>query len=55
MFEHYLYSAEAATALLAPHCGGAILPPPRPGVRPREFGERADAAEWIVAEQYLLP
>ncbi|WP_224740091.1 BTAD domain-containing putative transcriptional regulator [Streptomyces sp. PSKA30] len=55
MFEHYLYSANAATALLAPHCGTVILPPPRPGVRPQEFGERADAAEWIVAEQYLLP
>lgn len=55
MFEHYLYSAEAATALLAPHRTTVILPPPRPGVSPKQFGGRADAAEWIVAEQYLLP
>ncbi|WP_225859427.1 AfsR/SARP family transcriptional regulator [Streptomyces albicerus] len=55
MFEHYLHSANAATALLAPHGSSVILPPPRPGVRPQEFGERADAAEWIVSEQYLLP
>ncbi|MFF4902796.1 BTAD domain-containing putative transcriptional regulator [Streptomyces sp. NPDC001068] len=55
MFEHYLYSADAATALLAPHRSTVILPPPRPGVRPQRFGGRADAAEWIVAEQYLLP
>ncbi|MGW1623841.1 BTAD domain-containing putative transcriptional regulator [Streptomyces sp. NPDC002172] len=55
MFEHYLYSADAATALLAPNRSTVILPPPRPGVRPQRFGGRADAAEWIVAEQYLLP
>ncbi|GGM26022.1 hypothetical protein GCM10010129_83090 [Streptomyces fumigatiscleroticus] len=55
MFEHYLYSAEAATALLAPHRSTVILPPPRPGVSPQQFGGCADAAEWIVAEQYLLP
>ncbi|MGW2034668.1 BTAD domain-containing putative transcriptional regulator [Streptomyces sp. NPDC001761] len=55
MVEHYLYSAEAATALLAPHRSTVILPPPRPGVRPQRFEGRADAAEWIVAERYLLP
>lgn len=55
MFEHYLYSADAATALLAPHRSAIILPPPRPGVRPQRFAGHADAAEWIVAEQYLLP
>lgn len=55
MVEHYLYSAEAATALLAPHRSTVILPPPRPGVRPQRFDGRSDAAEWIVAEQYLLP
>jgi hypothetical protein len=55
MFEHYLYSAEAATALLAPHRSTVILPPPRPGVSPQRFDGCADAAEWIVAEQYLLP
>ncbi|MFJ5036041.1 BTAD domain-containing putative transcriptional regulator [Streptomyces sp. NPDC088560] len=55
MFEHYLYSADAAIALLAPHRSTVILPPPRPGVRPQQFARRADAAEWIVAEQYLLP
>ncbi|MFF4836400.1 BTAD domain-containing putative transcriptional regulator [Streptomyces sp. NPDC001315] len=55
MFEHYLYSADAATALLAPHRATVTLPPPRPGVRPQRFGGAADAAEWIVAEQYLLP
>ncbi|WEP00604.1 BTAD domain-containing putative transcriptional regulator (plasmid) [Streptomyces sp. FXJ1.172] len=55
MFEHYLYSADAATALLAPHRSTVILPPPRPGVRPQWFAGRTDAAEWIVAEQYLLP
>ncbi|MFF4353665.1 hypothetical protein [Streptomyces sp. NPDC001530] len=32
-----------------------VPPSPRPGVRPQEFGGRAAAAEWIVAEQYLLP
>ncbi|MET8637721.1 BTAD domain-containing putative transcriptional regulator [Streptomyces sp. NPDC004680] len=55
MFEHYLYSAEAATALLAPHRSEVILPPPRPGVRPQEFSSPAQAAEWIIAERYLLP
>ena len=55
MFEHYLYSAEAATSLLAPHRRTVILPPPGPGVSPQQFGGRADAGEWIVAEQYLLP
>lgn len=55
MFEHYLYSANAATALLAPHCSSVTLPAPRPGVRPQKFGDHADAAGWIVAEQYLLP
>ncbi|MFJ7495184.1 BTAD domain-containing putative transcriptional regulator [Streptomyces sp. NPDC097727] len=55
MFEHYLYSAEAATALLAPHRSTVTLPPPEPGVSPQRFNGRADAAEWIVAEQYLLP
>ncbi|MFJ4622343.1 BTAD domain-containing putative transcriptional regulator [Streptomyces sp. NPDC088812] len=55
MVEHYLHSAEAATALLAPHRGSVVLPPPRAGVVPRRFTGRADAAEWIVAEQHLLP
>ncbi|WP_329375017.1 hypothetical protein [Streptomyces sp. NBC_01483] len=55
MIEHYLYSAEAATALLAPHRGTVDLPPPRPGVRPQEFSCPAEAAEWIIAERYLLP
>jgi hypothetical protein len=55
MIEHYLYSAEAATALLAPHRGTVDLPPPRPGVRPQEFSCHAEAAEWIIAERYLLP
>lgn len=55
MFEHYLYSAEAATALLAPHRGRVVLPPPRPGVSPHEFSRSAEAAEWITAERFLLP
>ncbi|MEV7323874.1 BTAD domain-containing putative transcriptional regulator [Streptomyces sp. NPDC093970] len=55
MFEHYLYSAEAATSLLAPHRSEVILPPPRPGVRPQEFSGRADAFAWITAERNLLP
>jgi DNA-binding SARP family transcriptional activator len=55
MIEHYLYSAEAATAFLAPHRGTVDLPPPRPGVRPQEFSCPAEAAEWIIAERYLLP
>ncbi|WP_202557661.1 BTAD domain-containing putative transcriptional regulator [Streptomyces sp. SID5789] len=55
MLEHYLYSADAATALLTPHHRTVILPPPRPGVRPQEFGGRADAARWIVAERFILP
>ncbi|MFJ2399145.1 BTAD domain-containing putative transcriptional regulator [Streptomyces sp. NPDC087843] len=55
MLEHYLYSAEAATALLAPHRNTINLPPPRPGVRPQEFNGHTDASEWIIAERYLLP
>jgi hypothetical protein len=55
MFEHYLYSAEAATALIAPHRRPLILPPPRPGVRPQEFAAGTEAAEWIIAERHLLP
>ncbi|MGW0853675.1 BTAD domain-containing putative transcriptional regulator [Streptomyces sp. NPDC002690] len=55
MFEHYLYSVDAATAVLAPHRGSMSLPPPRPGVRPQPFDGRSLAAEWIIAERYLLP
>ncbi|GAA5021343.1 AfsR/SARP family transcriptional regulator [Streptomyces siamensis] len=55
MFEHYLYSADAANAFLAPERRTVILPPPRPGVRPETFYGRADAAEWITAERNLLP
>ncbi|MFE7752098.1 BTAD domain-containing putative transcriptional regulator [Streptomyces sp. NPDC057428] len=55
MFEHYVYSADAATALLAPHRRTLILPPPRPGVHPQEFRGRADAAEWVSAQRHLLP
>ncbi|WP_257042219.1 AfsR/SARP family transcriptional regulator [Streptomyces sp. TLI_55] len=55
MFEHYLYSADAATAHLTPHRGTVLPQPPRPGVRPERFNGRTDAAAWIVAEQYLLP
>jgi hypothetical protein len=55
MVEHYLYSADAATALMAPHRRTLILPPPRPGVRPQHFGGSAEAAEWITAERHLLP
>lgn len=55
MFEHYVYSADAATALLAPHLRTLILPPPRPGVHPQEFHGSAEAAEWVSAERHLLP
>ncbi|MBG7701799.1 hypothetical protein HCJ76_27860 [Streptomyces sp. MC1] len=55
MVEHYLYSADAATALLTPHRRALILPPPRPGVRPAHFHDRAQAAEWIIAERHVLP
>ncbi|MET7694399.1 BTAD domain-containing putative transcriptional regulator [Streptomyces sp. NPDC005483] len=55
MFEHYLHSADAAAAHLAPHRGTVLPPPLRPGVRPERFNGRADAAAWIVAEQHLLP
>ncbi|MFD5862887.1 hypothetical protein [Streptomyces chartreusis] len=55
MFEPCLYGAKAATALLAPHSGPMILPPPRLGVRPQAFAHRADATEWTVAQRYRLP
>ncbi|MFD6530962.1 BTAD domain-containing putative transcriptional regulator [Streptomyces sp. NPDC060184] len=55
MFEHYLYSVDAATALLAPHRASMALPPLRPGVRPQPFDGPAVAAEWIIAERSLLP
>ncbi|MFD4612236.1 BTAD domain-containing putative transcriptional regulator [Streptomyces sp. NPDC058440] len=55
MFEHYLYSTEAATALLAPRRSTVNLPSPRPRVCPQEFEGPADAAKWIIAERYLLP
>ncbi|MFE3904968.1 BTAD domain-containing putative transcriptional regulator [Streptomyces sp. NPDC059153] len=55
MLEHYLHSADAATTLLAPHNSDVVLPPPRVGVRPQRFDDRADAARWIVAERYVLP
>ncbi|PSM42934.1 hypothetical protein C6Y14_12145 [Streptomyces dioscori] len=54
-FEHYLYSADAAMALLAPHRGRVTVSPPGPGVRPQQFDSAADAAQWIAAEQHLLP
>ncbi|MFF4243441.1 BTAD domain-containing putative transcriptional regulator [Streptomyces sp. NPDC001822] len=55
MFEHYVYSADAATALIAPHRRTLILPPPRPGVHPQEFQGCADAAAWVSAQRHLLP
>ncbi|MDX3094913.1 BTAD domain-containing putative transcriptional regulator [Streptomyces sp. ME01-24h] len=55
MFEHYLYSAEAATALIAPHLSALVLPPARPGVLPQRFRGRTEAADWIVAERHVLP
>lgn len=55
MFEHYLHTADAATTLIAPHDTEVALPTPRPGVRPQQFKERTDAAQWIVTEQYVLP
>lgn len=55
VFEHYLHSADAATALLVPRTGDVALPPPRAGVRPERFGDRAEAMRWIVAERHVLP
>ncbi|MGW3496315.1 AfsR/SARP family transcriptional regulator [Streptomyces sp. NPDC001020] len=55
MFEHYLHTVDAATTLIAPHNTDVLLPPPRPGVRPQRFDDQAEAAQWIVAERYILP
>ncbi|MFF0025064.1 BTAD domain-containing putative transcriptional regulator [Streptomyces sp. NPDC004082] len=54
MLEHYLYSADAATALLTPHRTTVVLPPPRPGVRPQEFSDRTNAADWLAAERRMV-
>ncbi|MEV0850130.1 BTAD domain-containing putative transcriptional regulator [Streptomyces sp. NPDC049954] len=55
MFEHYLYTADAATALIAPRHGGTTLPPHQADVRPLRFSGPTEAAEWIVAERHILP
>ncbi|MFE9248874.1 BTAD domain-containing putative transcriptional regulator [Streptomyces sp. NPDC007088] len=55
MFEHYLYTADAATALIAPRHSGTTLPPHQADVRPLRFTGPAQAAEWILAEQHILP
>ncbi|TXC99849.1 BTAD domain-containing putative transcriptional regulator [Streptomyces sp. ISID311] len=55
IFEYYLHSVDAATALIAAQRSTVILPPPRPGVRPQQFRGCADATEWISAERHILP
>ncbi|SEE58972.1 BTAD domain-containing putative transcriptional regulator [Streptomyces sp. TLI_105] len=53
--ERYLYSTEAASALLTPGHDPLVPPPRRPGIIPQRFAGHTDAAEWIAAERYVLP
>ncbi|MEW2294362.1 BTAD domain-containing putative transcriptional regulator [Streptomyces sp. NPDC006743] len=54
IWQHYLYTVEAAVALLAPGHGRTDLPPPLPGVCPQRFSGRAEAAAWTAAERPAL-
>jgi tetratricopeptide (TPR) repeat protein len=54
LFEHYLRSAHAAHALLAPHRDRVALPPTPVDVFPQQLTDRREAADWFQEERPIL-
>lgn len=54
LLDHYLHTAHAAELLLNPPRGPIPLDPPRPGVTPERFADRAAALTWFAAERSVL-
>ncbi|MCT4354428.1 tetratricopeptide repeat protein [Streptomyces sp. Je 1-79] len=52
--EHYLHSAQAADALLAPYRDRVPLPPPSDGVVPEEPAGEVHAAQWLHRQRQVL-
>jgi tetratricopeptide (TPR) repeat protein len=54
VFDHYLQTAVAATALIHPFRDPVTLSPPAPGVWHEELTSRLQALEWFQAERQVL-
>ncbi|MDT9689871.1 BTAD domain-containing putative transcriptional regulator [Streptomyces sp. P9(2023)] len=54
LVEHYLHSAQAADALLAPYRDRVPLPPPGEGVVPEELTGMRQAAQWLHRQRQVL-
>jgi DNA-binding SARP family transcriptional activator/DNA-binding XRE family transcriptional regulator len=54
VLDHYMHTANAASAMLYPHYIPFPYAQPRPGVRPEEIEDSGQAAEWFENEQHVL-
>jgi DNA-binding SARP family transcriptional activator/tetratricopeptide (TPR) repeat protein len=54
VFEHYLRSAHAADAVLAPHRDRETLPPAPADVFPQHLTDQREAADWLEQERPVL-
>jgi DNA-binding SARP family transcriptional activator/tetratricopeptide (TPR) repeat protein/DNA-binding XRE family transcriptional regulator len=54
MLDHYLHTAVAAEALIAPGRRQPPLPPIQPGSAPESFGDDSQAFAWFQAEDEVL-
>ncbi|MFI2261339.1 AfsR/SARP family transcriptional regulator [Streptomyces tubercidicus] len=54
LFQHYLYAAHAAGAVLEPNGHPMPLPPPPEGTRPETFADDHRALAWLTAEHPVL-
>jgi DNA-binding SARP family transcriptional activator/tetratricopeptide (TPR) repeat protein len=54
LFDHYLVTAHRAQLKLWPLYIPAEPPPPRSGVTPEDFPERAAALDWFIDERQVL-
>jgi DNA-binding SARP family transcriptional activator len=54
VLDHYLYTADQASAALYPHSIQPTRDQPMPGVRPEEIVGPAQAAQWFEAERHVL-
>jgi len=54
VLDHYMHTANAASAMLYPHYVRLACARPRPGVLPEEIASPGQAAEWFANEQHVL-
>ncbi|MFD7319998.1 BTAD domain-containing putative transcriptional regulator [Streptomyces sp. NPDC059875] len=54
LVEHYLHSAQAADALLAPYRDRVPLAPPGDGVVPEDLAGEKQAAQWLHRQRQVL-